>query len=96
MRTNYLESNIEKDIDTKNHYGNKNRKDPISIREALSTIYVDALFNDPTLRKNNGHVDFNDKSLDNVSFVKVNIMPAVGQNLTAKYLVDQAISNSVD
>ena len=70
--------------------------DPISIREATSKNYVDNLFNHPSIIKNTAHVDFIDKNLDNVRFVKVNSMPAVGEHLTAKYYVDIAISNSVD
>ena len=96
LRTNYIESNIEEDIDLKNQYRIKNLPDPLSIREAASKNYVDNLFNDPSIIKNTAHVDFNDKNLDNVRFVKVNSMPAVGEHLTAKYYVDNAISNSVD
>ena len=36
LRTNYIESNIEEDIDLKNKYRIKNLSDPISIREAAS------------------------------------------------------------
>ena len=36
------------------------------------------------------------KNLDNVRFVKVNSMPAVGEHLTAKYYVDNAISKAID
>ena len=39
--TNYIESNIEEDIDMKNQHRNKNIKDLISIREAASNYYVD-------------------------------------------------------
>ena len=39
--------------------------------------YVDEKFNDPSKMKNTAHVDFSDKNLDNVRFVKVNSMPAV-------------------
>ena len=96
LRTNYIEANIEEDIDLKNQYRIKNVPDPISIREVCSKNYVDNLFNDPSIIKNTAHVDFNDKNLDNVRFVKVNSMPAVAEHLTAKYYVDTAISNSVD
>ena len=34
LRTNYIESNIEGDIDLKNQFRIKNIPDPISIREA--------------------------------------------------------------
>ena len=96
LRINYIEANIEEDFDLKNQYRIKNVLDPISIREVCSKNYVDNLFNDPSIIKNTAHVDFNDKNLDNVRFVKVNSMPAVGEHLTAKYYVDTAISNSVD
>ena len=36
LRTNYIESNIEEDIDLKNQYRIKNLPEPISIREAAS------------------------------------------------------------
>ena len=32
LRTNYMESNIEEDIDLKNHFRIKTSSDPISIR----------------------------------------------------------------
>ena len=96
LRTNYIESNIEEDIDLKNEYRIKNIPDPISTTEACSKKYVDNLFNDPSIIKNTAHVDFNDKNLDNVRFVKVNSMPAVGEHLTAKYYVDNVISNRVN
>ena len=44
LRTNYIESNIEEDIDLKNQYRIKNLPDPLSIREAASKNYVDNLF----------------------------------------------------
>ena len=52
LRTNYIESNIEEDIDLKNQYRIKNLPDPISIREPASKNCVDKLF------KND--IDFND------------------------------------
>ena len=47
-------------------------------------------------RKNTAHVAFNDKNVDNVRFVKINIMPAFGEPLTAEYSVEHAIFYSVD
>ena len=45
LRTNYIESNIEENIDLKNLYKIKSIPDPISIREAASKNYVDNKFN---------------------------------------------------
>ena len=71
-------------------------QEPSITREAASKFYVDNKLNNPSLIKNVAHVDFDDKALDNVRFVKVNIMPAVKELLTAKYDVDNAVSNNVD
>ena len=57
--------------------------------------FVNSRLNDPSIIKNNTHVDFQDKNPDNVRFVKVNSMPAVGEQLTAKYYVDEIIFRSV-
>ena len=51
LRTNYIESNIEEDIDLKNQYRIKNIPDPISITEACSKKYVDNKFNDASIIK---------------------------------------------
>ena len=58
--------------------------------------YVDKNIDNPSIMKNYTNVDFNDKNLDNVRFIKVNSIPAVGEHLTAKYYVDHANSYSVD
>ena len=50
LGSNYIESNIEEDIHSKNHYRVKNLPDPTSIREATSKKYVDILFNDPSIK----------------------------------------------
>ena len=44
LKTSYIESKIEEDIDSKNLYRIKNLPDPISIREAASKNYVDNMF----------------------------------------------------
>ena len=74
LRVNYVESNIEEDIDMKNQFRIKNLPDPISIREAASKTYIDNIF------KND--IDFNDVKLENIKFVKVNYQPAVNEHLT--------------
>ena len=51
LRHNYIESNIEEDIDLKNQYRIKNLPDPISIGEPVSKSYVDNKFNDPSIIK---------------------------------------------
>ena len=41
LRTNYIEANIEEDIDLKKQFRIKNVPDPISTREAASNNFVD-------------------------------------------------------
>ena len=91
LRTNYIESNIEEDIDLKNQYRIKNLPNPISIREAASKNYVDNLFNDPSIIKNNAHIDLNDRNITNCRFLSVNQLPQIDSHLTAKLYVDNSI-----
>ena len=91
LRHNYIEANIEEDIDLKNQYRIKNLPDPISIREAASKNYVDNLFNDPSIIKNNSHIDLNDRNITNCRFLSVNQLPQIDSHLTAKLYVDNSI-----
>ena len=68
LRTNYIESNIEDDIDLKKQFRSENLPDPISIREAYSKNYVDNLFNDPSIMKNSEHIELNDRNITNARF----------------------------
>ena len=51
LRTDFIESNLEEDIDLKNQYRIINLPDPTSIREAASKNCVDNSFNDPSVLK---------------------------------------------
>ena len=62
----------------------------------IPTKNVGYKFDDPSIIKNTAHVDFNDKNLDNLRFVKINSMSAVGGHLRANYYVDNAVFYSVD
>ena len=94
LRTIYLESNLQKDIDLKNQYRIKNLPDPISIKEAASKNYVDNLFNDPSIIKNNAHKDLKDRNITNATFIQVNQLPQIDSHLTANLYVDSAIDES--
>ena len=96
LRINYIESNIEEDIDLKNQYRSRNLLDPISVREAASQKYVENNFNDPSMLKNTAHVDFNDKNLNNLHSIKVHSLPTLEEQLIPKYYVDNAIFDGVD
>ena len=94
LRRNYIEDNIEEDIDLKNQYRIENLPDLISIREATSKNYVDNLFNDPTTVKNTEHIDLNDRNFTNARFIQVNQLPQIDSHLTARLYVDTEIDQS--
>ena len=94
LRTNYIEANIEEDIDLKNQYRIKNLPNPISITEAASKNYVDNLFNDSSIVKNNAHIDLNDRNITNARFIQVNQLPQINSHLTPKLYVDTEIDQS--
>ena len=86
LRHNYIESNIEEDIDLKNQYRIKNLLDPINLQDACNKNFIDNIF------KND--IDFNDVKLENIKFVKVNYAPAHPNHLTPKVYVDASINES--
>ena len=94
LRHNFIEANIEKDIDLKNQFRFKNLPDPISIREVASKNYVNNLFNDPSILKNTAHIDLNDRNITNARFFLVNQWPQIDSHLTPKLYVDNAIDET--
>ena len=94
LRSTYIESDTEEDINLKNQYRIKNLPDPISIREATSKNYVDNLFNDPSIIKNTSHIDRNHRNFTNAGFIQVNQQPQIDSHLTAKLNVDNAIDET--
>ena len=75
LTSNFIEANIGEDIDLKNQYRVKNLPDPLSIREAASKKYVDKLFKDSSIIKNNAHIDLNDRNITKARFIQVNQLP---------------------
>ena len=67
---------------------------PKTILEIPTKNYVDKKFNDSSIIKSVDNVDFNDKDIDNVGWVKVNKWPKDAEHLTPKIYVDSAISES--
>ena len=64
---------------------------PKMIIELPTKNYVNKKFDDPSMIKNTDHVDFNDKYLDNIKWIKLNNMPEWKNDLTPKLYVDNAI-----
>ena len=87
LRTNYIEANIE-GIDLKNQFRNKKLPDRISIREAASKNCFDSLLNDPSIIKNNAHIDLKNRIITNTRYIQVSHLPQKDSHFTAKLLVD--------
>ena len=95
LRTNYIESNIEEDIDLKNQFRIKNLPDTISIGEPVSKSYVDNKFNDPSIIKNTAHLALNDRNITNARFIQINQLCQIDSHLTPKLYIDNAISDAI-
>ena len=61
LRTNYIESKIEEDIDTKNPYKVKNLPCLQEVSDSVCKSYVDSGLNDPNLKRKTSDIDFNFK-----------------------------------
>ena len=90
LKSNPSENRIE-NIDMKNQSRIKSLLNPSEPEQPPIKLFVDTKSNDPSIIRNNAHVDFNDKNHDNVRFVKVNSLPGVRDYLTPKLYVDQCI-----
>ena len=89
LRTNYIESNIEEDIDLKNQFRIKNLPDPISIREAASKNYVDNSIHEVSLVRNNKDNDFGNYNLTNINSITLNKQAENDNEVITKTYVDQ-------
>ena len=94
LKHNYIEANIEEDINMKNQPKIKNLPCPQENSDAVCKSYVDNLYNDPSIVKNNAHVDLNDRNITNARFIQVNQLTQIDSHLTAKLYVDNAIDES--
>ena len=89
LRFNYIESNIEEDIDLKDQYRIKILPNPISITEAASKLYVDSEIDQPSLVRNNQDNDFNNNNLTNIKSITLNTQAQNDNEVITKAYVDQ-------
>ena len=89
LRTSYIESNIEEDIDLKNQYRIKNLPDPVSIREAASKNYVDNSIDEVSFVRNNKDNDFGNYNLTNINSITLNKQAENDNQVITKAYVDQ-------
>ena len=91
VRGNFIESDVEENIDMKNQFRITNLPDPISIREPASKVYVGTLFNDLSIIKNTAHIELNGRNITNARFIQVNQLPQIDSHLTEKLYVYKSI-----
>ena len=89
LRTNYIESNIEEDIDFKNHYRIKNLIDPINLTDACNKNYIDNSINENTIVRNNKDNDFGNYNLTNINSITLNKQAENDDEVITKAYVDQ-------
>ena len=89
LRTNYIDSNIEEDIDLKNQYRIKNLPDPIHIRGAASKNFVDREIDQPSLIRINKNNDFGNYNLTNINSITLNTQAIDYNQVITKAYVDQ-------
>ena len=89
LKANYLEANIEEDIDLKNQYRIKKVPDSISIREAASKLYVDSEIDQRSLVRNNQDNNFNNYNLTNINSITLNTKAIDDNQVITKAYVDQ-------
>ena len=89
LRTNYIESNIEEDIDLKNQFRIKNLRDPNNIRETASKNYVNNSIDEPSLVRNNQDNDFGNYNLTNINSITLNTQAVNDNDVITKVYVDQ-------
>ncbi len=89
IRTNFIESNTEEDIDLKNQYRIKNLSNPISITEACNKNYIDNTIDEVSLVRNNKDNDFGNYNLTNINSITLNKQAENDNQVITKAYVDQ-------
>ena len=78
----------------KNQFEIRHLPHPTDSQEAYPKSFVDIRFKGPSILSNSAPVNFIDRSLDKVRFVRVNSLPDVKKQLTAKLYVEHSIDES--
>ena len=89
LRTNYIEANIEEDIDLKNQYRIKNLPDPTNLQDACNKNYIDNAIDKDSLVRNNKDNDFGNYNLTNFNSITLNTQAVNNNQVITKAYVDQ-------
>ena len=88
LRTNYIESNKEEDLDLKNQFRIKNLPDPISIQEAASKNYVDNMLDESSLLRLNSNETLDLNNQDSILLNSTKTSPITIIELPTKAYID--------
>ena len=94
VRANYIESNMEENIDMKNQYKITNVPYPISLGDAANKQYVDETIDEVSIVRNNINNDFNNNRLINISSLQITNNPLLDYEVTNKAYVDTSIDET--
>ena len=100
LRTNYIEADIEEDIDMKNKYYIKNLPSAIDLDDVISKRYGDtnylkiSNYDNDTIVRNNTHTNFNNNTLIGLSSIYLNQDPEFDLQVSTKQYVDNKFNDS--
>ena len=89
MRANYIEANIEADIDSKNQYRIKNLPDSTNLQDACNKNYINITIDEVPLVRNNKDNEFGNYNLTNINSITLNIQAQNDNEVITKAYVDQ-------
>ena len=94
LRTNYIEANIEEDINLKNQYRIKNLPNLTNLQDACNKNYIDNAIDEVSLVRNNKDNDYGNYNLTNINYITLNKQAENDNEVITKSYVDQFHSNN--
>ena len=89
LRSNYIEANIEEDINLKNQFRIKNLPDPTNLQDPGTKNYIDNAIDEVSLVRKNKDNDFGNYNLTNINSITLNKQTENDNEVITKAYVDQ-------
>ena len=100
LKTNYIETNMEEDIDMKNQYYIKNIPNPINSNDCMNKIYADTIYlkissyHSNSIVRNDRNMNFNSTTFTGLNSIYVNKDPIYDTELATKQYTDTLVDES--